>query len=155
MLSLLKAQLKATLAANASFAIRWRGEAWSNSYSIGDGDMPYNDADKKPLAAIEAEISGFRPVRSVGPKSMRVQTRADGHLRLILSVGLHSGTTTLDTETDTLISALSRKNVYYDALTVTRIYLMDVRVDDEVGFYEEGNRTVRMLTIPWKMSWFS
>lgn len=154
MLSLLETKLRELVASTATFAVRWRGDAWDDAYSIGDGNMPYDPDDARPLAAIEAELGSFRPDRMVGPASRRVQSKAEGLLRLHLSVGIQTGTAVLNAETDRFL-ALARKNVYYDPLTVTRIYLMDGRVDDGVAFYEAGNRTVRMVTLPWCMSWFS
>lgn len=153
MLSLLETQIKAAVAGAVTFPTRWKGDAWASSLSLSDGDMPLTTAGL-PAAAIEAEISGFDPKRSPGRKPHR-QTIAEGHLRLILSDYLQAGTADINAEYGRIDTALARTTIYYNDLTVRRIYLMDIRVDADAAFYEEGNRMVRMLTIPWVFSWFS
>lgn len=153
MLSLLETQLKTALAAKATWAVRWKGSPWDESFTLTDGGMPV-DGMGKPLPAIEAEISGFSPQRAPGREGKR-RTTAEGHLRLVLSWGIHTGTDEMNAEYGRLDVGLARKNVFYDSLTARRIYLMDVKVTDGVGFYEDGNREVRLLTIPWFFFWFS
>lgn len=153
MLSLLEEKMKLRVESVVTWPVRWKGNPWPDGLALSDGDMPL-DADSRPLPCIEAEISGFSPQRSPGNEGHR-RTTAEGFLRMFLSVGQHSGDAGLSAQYDLLDTGLARKNVYYDSLTATRIYLMDVRVVEGIGFYEENNRTVRTLQVPWFCFWFS
>lgn len=151
-LELLDAQLKLAIASKATFPMRWKGSAWDNSIQVNDGDMPVGP-DGEPVPAMELETSSFSPKRNPGEPGKR-QTIAEGFVRMYLSVESMSGLAELNAEYGRL-DKLSRETIYYDDLTATRIYLMDVRVDEGAASYEEGNRTVRMLTVPYVMSWIS
>lgn len=154
MLSLLEAQIKAAVAALVTFKLRWKGDNWASDILVSDGNMPIG-VDGKPAPAIEGEISGFHPERAIGHNGMLRATRAEGVVRLYLSVGEGTGTVGITDEYDRLDAGLSRKTIYHNALTGVRIFFMDAEVEDDVAFYEEANRLVRMVTIPWVCQWKS
>ena len=142
--------LKAELAKVTTWPVRWKNERWDDEVLLSDGDMPI-DTFGLPLPAIEAEVVGGEQEGFVGydAATSRRKYRRLGSFRMFLSVGQGTGTEIISNQADTLALAFSRKTVFHSPLTSRRLITMDVRVDDGVASYEEGNRFVRMLSAIW------
>lgn len=138
------------LGAAATFPVRWPNDPWPSGISTSDGNMPV-DENGVPLPAIEAElISGRDETLPVGKNAAGKRThRLPGIVRLYLSVGHGTGRTLINAEVDALLSAFDRATLIDNQADGERLVTEDPRVDDDAASYEEGNRYVRTVTVPW------
>ena len=138
------------LGAVATFPVRWANDPWPSGISTSDGNMPV-DENGLPAPAIEAElISGRDETLPVGKNAAGKRThRLPGIVRLYLSVGQGTGRTLINAEVDALLSAFDRATLIDNQADGERLVTEDPRVDNDVAGYEEGNRFVRMITVPW------
>lgn len=138
------------LGAAATFPVRWPNDPWPSGISTSDGNMPV-DENGVPLPAIEAElISGRDETLPVGKNAAGKRThRLLGAVRLYVSVGQGTGRAEINTEVDALLATFDRATLIDNQADGERLVTEDPRVDNDVAAYEEGNRFVRMITVPW------
>jgi len=146
----IEAAFEEALGAVATFPVRWPNGVWPSGTSTSDGDMPVT-IDGVPAPAIEAEIiSGRDETMPVGKDSEGKRShRLMGMARFYLSVGQGTGRATINAEVDALIAAFDRLTMIDNRPDGERLVTEDPRVDDDVAGYEEGNRYVRVVTVPW------
>ncbi|PWC96965.1 hypothetical protein TSO5_05915 [Azospirillum sp. TSO5] len=109
------------------------------------------DENGSPLPAIEAElISGRDQTLPVGKNAAGKRThRLPGIVRLYVSVGQGTGRAAINAEVDAILAAFDRATLIDNYAGAETLRTEDPRVDDDVAGYEEGNRFVRMVTVPW------
>ncbi|QCG93961.1 hypothetical protein E6C67_08410 [Azospirillum sp. TSA2s] len=138
------------LGAAATFPVRWANDPWPDGVNTSDGNMPVN-GDGLPAPAIEAElISGRDETMPAGKNAEGKRThRLPGIVRLYLSVGQGTGRSAINVEVDALLSAFDRATLIDNYANGETLRTEDPRVDNDVAAYEEGNRFVRMVSVPW------
>lgn len=127
--------------------VRWPNEAWPDGLETSDGNMPI-DGNGRPSPAIECEVIAGQADATVGPKGFR-RGAISGLFRCYLSVGQGTGTAAITAQSDAIADAFRRVTVSVDPTSGARLITMDPRADDGVAGYEEGDRYIRMLSIPW------
>lgn len=150
MIGSVEAAFVAALSAAATFPVRWPNDPWPDGVSTSDGNMPV-DANGLPAPAIEARvIGGGSETVPVGKNAAGKRThRAGGVVHVYVSVGQGTGRGAINAEVDALVAAFDRATLIDSAVDGERLVTEDPRVDDEVAGYEEGNRYVRMVSVPW------
>ena len=137
------------MATATTWPVRFMNYLWPDTIQVSDGGMPI-DASGLPLPAIEAHVIAGQQIGYVGIANGKRQYRRLGLLKLYFSVAAGSGTTVISQQIDAVIPFLSRKELYYDALTASRLLGIDTRIDDGAASYEDGNRFVRLVTLTWE-----
>lgn len=150
MIAPIETAFEAALGASASFPVRWTNGLWPSGTSVSAGDMPVTN-DGLPAPAIEAEIiSGRDETMPAGKDSEGKRShRLTGIARFYLSVEQGTGRAVINAEVDALIAAFDRLTMIDNRPAGERLVTEDPRVDDDVAGYEEGNRYVRCLSVPW------
>lgn len=144
-------QFKALLGPLASaWPIRWQNGQWPSGTILSDGNMPV-DANGAPAPAVEAEIIGRREDAislGDGDDGLRSQVMM-GSVRAYVSVGQGTGDAAITGACDSIASGLRRRAIQIDAST--RLVTLDPRIDDNTAAYEQGDRFVRTVTVPFDL----
>ena len=153
MISPVEAQFKLSLAAASSWPQRFSNERWADGLTLSDGDLPVA-ADGTPAPCIEAEVIAGNVRATVCKAGSRVMQRL-GLFHLYLSVAQGTGVTTINAQSDALITFFTRTALLNDSLTLSVLRTIDVRIDDGIASYEEGNRFCRLVSIAWEYTYLA
>ncbi|MFP5513348.1 MAG: hypothetical protein ACLGJC_09730 [Alphaproteobacteria bacterium] len=140
----------AALEGVATFPVKWPNDPWPDGISTSDGNMPI-DENGLPSPAIEAElIAGRDETLPIGKNEGGKRTHMlPGIVRFYLSVGQGTGRVAINAEVGALLAAFDRVTLIDNQANGERLVTEDPRVDDDAASYEEGNRYVRTVTVPW------
>jgi len=146
-----EAAFKAALADATDWLVRWPNAGPNYGFPEGvqttQGGLPL-DAEGEPAPFIDARVIGGETTGSIAPAGSRAM-RGYGLLHLYFSVGEGTGTELITAETDAVSQAFERVTVWADPSVGQRLGTLDPRTDDGVAAYENGDRFVRLVSVPW------
>lgn len=150
MISTVETALASALDAATTWPVRWANGQWPSGTSVSEGNLPF-DNDGAPAPAIEAEVIGGQDaLHAVGRSADgKRTTRWSGLFRCYLSVAQGGGLGAINDEAAAIVSAFARASIIGHAGADEHLVMADPRIDDGVAGYEEGNRYVRMVSIPF------
>jgi len=131
--------------------IRWPNENFT--VTVGPGGLPIGD-NGAPAPFIDCEVIGYDDTAAIAPSGSR-QSTSTGLFRAYLSVTQGEGLAEISAKADAISAALKRQTIYTDPVTGRRLITMDPRIDDGVAGYEDENRFVRMISVPWNWDYIS
>lgn len=132
----------------APWAFRWENEPWENAPALSEGNLPVTDGGDA-FPAVDAElIAGDDPLFAIGASADGLRSsEQEGLLRVLLSVQQGTGSADIVSKRDAIAAAFKRAVML--PASGGRLVFEDPRSDRDVAWYEEGNRYVVQISVPF------